>query len=49
VFELEVIAHPFDKVIFEDSLDELVEKIWSYDFINIRAGKVFGEGLNKID
>jgi hypothetical protein len=48
VLALEVFAYPLNKVIFKHSLDELVEEIWSYQFVNICAGKMFGEGLMKI-
>jgi hypothetical protein len=42
---LEILAHPINKVIFEYTLDKLVEEVRSYQLINICTRKVFGEWL----
>ena len=47
MFALEIFAYPLNKVIFEYSLDELVEKVRGNQFINICTGKVFSKGLIK--
>jgi len=30
MFMLKVLAHPLNKVVFENTFDKLVEKVWSY-------------------
>jgi len=42
---LKIFTYPIDEVILEHTLDKLVEDVWSYQFINIRAREIFSEGL----
>jgi len=45
VFTHKVLTHPINKMILEHTLDELVEEVWGYQFIDIRTRKMFGEWL----
>ena len=47
MFAVKIFAHPFDKVIFEYPLDELMEDVWSDQFVNICTRKMFSERLRK--
>jgi hypothetical protein len=42
---LKILTHPINKVIFEYTLDKLVEEVWGYQLVNIRTRKMFGEWL----
>jgi hypothetical protein len=45
MFFLELIAHPVNKMIFECSLDHLMQQVWCDEFMNVRAWKMGGKRL----
>jgi len=44
----QVLAHPFNKVVLEHTFDELVEEIWSYQFMDVCTGEMLGEWLGRM-
>jgi len=48
MFTFKVLTHPLDKVVFEYPLDELVQQVWSDEFVNISIGEVFCERLGRV-
>jgi len=42
---LKVLAHPLNKVVLENTFDELVEEVRCYQFMDVCAGKMLGEWL----
>ena len=46
-FSFEVFDHPINKVIFEDSFNELVEDVWGDQFIDICTREMLSEWLKK--
>ena len=41
----EVFFNPSYEVIFKGSFDDLMEKIWGDEFVDISSWKIVGEGL----
>jgi hypothetical protein len=46
MFAFKVFAHPLNKMVLENPLDELVEQVWCDEFVDIGVGEVFCEGLD---
>jgi hypothetical protein len=44
---LKVLAHPLNKVVLEDPLDELVEQTWGNELVDVCIWKVFCEWLGR--
>ena len=42
---LKIFAHPVDEVIFEYTLDELMEDVWGDQLINVCVQEMISEGL----
>ena len=42
---LKIFTHPVDEVIFEYTLDELMEDVWGDQLINVCAREMISEGL----
>ena len=40
-----VLHHPLNEVVFEHSLNDLVEEVWGDQFVDVCMGKVFGKWL----
>ena len=40
MFTFKILAHPIDKVIFENPFDELMEEVGGYQFMNVCMGKI---------
>ena len=45
MYNIEVVAHPFYKVIFKSPLYYLMEEVWRNKFIDVGAGEVVGKRL----
>lgn len=45
MFTFKVFTHPLDKVVLEHPLDELVEQVWTNQFVDICIGEVFCKRL----
>jgi len=45
MFAFKMLTHPIDEVILENSFDELMEDVRSYQFINICMGKMVRKWL----
>jgi len=45
---LKVLTHPLNKVVFEYAFDELVEEVWSYQFMDVCVGEMLGEWLGGV-
>ena len=43
-----VLTHPLNKVVLEHPFNELVEQVWSDEFIDIGVGEVFCERLEAV-
>lgn len=46
---LKVLTHPINEVIFENTLDKLVEEVRSYQLVNICTRKALSERLTKCE
>lgn len=45
---LEILAHPFNKVVLEDTLNQLMQQIWGDQFVYICPWKVRGVWLTNL-
>jgi len=45
MFFFKKVCYPLNEVVFENSLDELVEEVWGDQFVDVCMRKVFGEWL----
>ena len=43
-----VLAHPLNEVVFEYTFDELVEEVWSYQFVDVCTREMFSEWLGGV-
>ena len=48
VLQNEILANPLDKVVFEATLDDLVQKVTGQEFVDIGVREVVRERLHKI-
>ena len=40
MFKLQVLVDPGDKMVLECALDQLMQKVWGNQFVNISTGKI---------
>ena len=40
MFKLQVLVDPGDKMVLERALDQLMQKVWGNQFVNISTGKI---------
>jgi len=46
IFVLQILVNPFHQMVLKNSFNNLVENIWSKEYVDIGARKRVGEGLN---
>ena len=49
MFTFKVLAHPLNKVILENALNNLVKQVQGDELIDIGIGEMFGERLGRVE